>query len=85
MSRVEITPELVTAVSSLIGALASAGFDIASMLREARKNGKVPEEQWKAIMAGIRKADDLWESAPAPAPAPVASVGGGDIPSIPTT
>lgn len=57
-----MTPGTVTAVAFLISELAVQGMSIAAMLKEAKGTGKIPPEQWAAIMDEVKAANELWES-----------------------
>lgn len=62
-----MTPGTINAIALLLTEAIIAGNSIATILAEAKATGKVPPEQWAAIMAEIRGAEALWEAAmPAP-------------------
>ena len=58
-----MTPTMIAALATLLAEAAASGVEIATILEEARKTGRVPPEQWAAIRQQVDRAEQAWRDA----------------------
>lgn len=53
---------LIMSVGSLVAELVGQGMSMVDLVKEVKKTGKVPPEQWAELKAALEDAHEAWDN-----------------------